>query len=79
MARTCGLRRTSSGEPSAIKGTAIKHQECGGVFEHHVHVVLGEENADALLAAIVAVSRISSMRSRGRHGRRSAHPSAAFG
>ena len=48
--RTCGLPRTSAGVPSAIRRAAVEHEDAVGMFEHDVHVVLGEEHADRLLA-----------------------------
>jgi hypothetical protein len=32
------------------QAAAVQHQDAVGMFEHHVHVVLGEEDADRLFA-----------------------------
>ena len=36
------------------QAAAIEHQDAVGVFEHHVHVVLGEQHADRLFAGDAA-------------------------
>ena len=44
------MARTAAGAPSAISVPAVQHEHAVGVTEHHVHVVLGKEDADRAFA-----------------------------